>query len=604
MENKKCSIILIFQIRYEKWSSRVPIIAHHGYDKNNLEQYFVKDGGEILYGELDIAKRLFADCEHHRLHWHMWHSLRLSIPVKAQQEIEIDFFLMSEAGAIIIEVKGGIVECRDGIYYLIHNEKESALPRTPFEQAADYKHALIRNSIIDRNIFISFACAFPHTSVDRSLANAINKFDILWDKTLQDDPNESIAVFLENVIRTDRARYPYRKDDLTEVELAAAVRAISPNIRNPLRFSEENIDSFLRMINVSNAETLDSLRKNHQIVIEGKPGTGKTTFAKIYVAKHSELRGIYLCWNKFLVAVTENLFHKAGLNNCDVYQYRSFLQEKDPRQTFIRNTDIFWNSSDIGEAVSHLVDRIRSTQDFIPYDYIIVDESQDIFDKGVEYVLEGLTSARRDLTSARFLLFYDNEQGYKPEERELEDFADRISRSSAHFILSENKRSQYNKDIVKYAENIYETDSLTSWLTMIENEQNPLMSVERFCNPINLLQRISCIQKEICEEHSCDESILLLSSNLAKVTIPSMQAPLSSILAVADIRELNEKNICLKKDKLFWTTMLKYKGLECPRVFLAIRSSQEFFDSVGKFELYVGMTRAIAEIRILVLEEG
>ena len=582
----------------------MPIIDHRGYDRNNLERHFVKDGGDVLYGERDIAKRLYTDCERHRLHWHMWHSLRLNIPVKEQQEIEIDFFLMCEAGAIIIEVKGGIVECRDGIYYLIHKDNESVLSRTPFNQAADYKHALIDNSIIDRNVFISVACAFPHTQVDRSQANAVNKFDILWDKSLQDDPNESLADFLENIVRTDRAKYSYRAEDLTEVELNAAVRALSPNIRNPLRFSEENIEGFLRMIDVSNAETLDSLRKNRQLVIEGKPGTGKTTLAKIYVAKHSELRGIYLCWNKLLVAVTETLFRKAGLRNCDVYQYRSFLQEKDPRQTFIRRTDDFWNSNDVGDAVSHLVDRIRSDRDFIPYDYIIVDESQDIFDKGVEYVLEGLTSARRDLTSARYLLFYDNEQGYKSDERELDDFADRISRSSAHFILSENKRSQYNKDIVKYAENIYETDSLASWLTMIENEQNPLMSVERFCNPINLLQRISCIQKEICEEHSCNESILLLSSNLAKVTIPSMQAPLSSILAVADIRELDEKNICLKKDKLFWTTMLKYKGLECPRVFLAIRSSQEFFDSVGKFELYVGMTRAIAEIKLLVLEEN
>ena len=158
----------------------MPIIDHRGYDRNNLERHFVKDGGDVLYGERDIAKRLYTDCERHRLHWHMWHSLRLNIPVKEQQEIEIDFFLMCEAGAIIIEVKGGIVECRDGVYYLIHNNQESVLPRTPFNQAADYKHALINNSVVDSNVFISIACAFPHTPVDRRLANAINKFDILY----------------------------------------------------------------------------------------------------------------------------------------------------------------------------------------------------------------------------------------------------------------------------------------------------------------------------------------------------------------------------------------------------------------------------------------
>jgi hypothetical protein len=580
----------------------MPIIDHREYDRNNLERHFVKDGGDILYGERDVARRLYADCEKHRLHWHMWHSLRLSIPVKEQQEIEIDFFLMCEAGAIIIEVKGGIVECRDGVYYLIHNNQESVLPRTPFNQAADYKHALINNSVVDSNVFISIACAFPHTPVDRRLANAINKFDILWDKTLQDDPSVSLADFLEKIIRTDREKYPYRTGDLNEVELNAAVRALAPNIRNPLRFSEENIEEFLRMIDVSNAETLDSLRKNRQLVIEGKPGTGKTTFAKLYVAKHPELKGVYLCWNKLLVAVTDDLFHKAGIKNCNVYQYRSFLQEKDPRQTFIRKTDDFWNSGDVSDAVNHLVDRLRSAPDFIPYDYIIVDESQDIFDKGVEYVLEGLTSARRDLTSARFLLFYDNEQGYKSEERELDDFAERISRASAHFMLNENKRVQYNKDIVKFAEKIYETDSLESWLTMVENEEDSLISVERFNNPVNLLQRINAIQKTICEEHLCNDSILLLSADLSKMTISSMQSSMGSSLSITEVRELNEKNVCLKKDKLLWTTMLKYKGLECRRVFLALKKSR-VFDSVRKFELYVGMTRAIAEINILVLED-
>ncbi len=581
----------------------MPIIDHCGYDRNNLERHFVKDGGEVLYGERDIARRLYTDCESHQLHWHMWHSLRLNIPVKEQQEIEIDFFLMCEAGAIIIEVKGGIIECRDGVYYLIYKNNESALSRSPFSQAADYKHALINNSIIDRNIFISTACAFPHTQIDRSQANAVNKFDILWDKTLQDDPTISLADFLEKIIRSDRDKYRYRAEDLTDVELNAAVRVLSPNIRNPLRFSEENIESFLRMINVSNAETLDSLRKNQQLVIEGKPGTGKTTLAKIYVAKHTELRGVYLCWNKLLVAVVENLFHQAGFNNCEVYQYRRFLQEKDPRQTFIRKNDEFWNHENVGAAVNHLVNSLRESPNFIPYDYIIVDESQDIFDKGVEYVLEGLTSARRDLTSARFLLFYDNEQGYKSEERELNAFAERIFRTSAHFILSDNKRVQYNKDIVKYAEKIYETESLPSWLTIVESDNNQLIAVERFNSPINLLQHIFSIQKTICEEHSCNESILLLSSDLAKKTIPSMHTSMSSALAITDVRELDEKNVCLKKDKLFWTTMLKYKGLECRRVILAIRNSPEIFDSIGKFELYVGMTRAIADIKILVLQE-
>ena len=579
----------------------MPIIDHREYDRDNLENVFVKDGGKPLRGELDIYRRLCADCERHHLHWHMWHSLRLAIPVRNQQEIEIDFLLLCESGAIIIEVKGGLVECRNGVYYLVSPEEQSRirLERTPFEQANDYKHALIRNHILDRSVFITTACAFPHTQ-NLECPNEINNFERLWDKTKQDDPYESIADFLDGIITRDREKYG--RNPLSEIELEIAVNALLPNINDPQRYSDENINEFLNMIKVSNSETLDSLRKNRQLVIEGKPGTGKTTIAKMYVAKHSNLRGVYFCWNKLLVSVMEEMFQRAGLRNCEVYQYRSFLQRKDPNHLYIKENDDFWSHGNVSDAVSQLVDALRS-QNFRKYDYVIVDESQDIFDKGIVHILEGLTSVKRDLRSANFLLFYDNEQGYRADERGLDEFAEEISNNSAHFILNDNKRVQYNKSIVKYAEKIYSVDSLSSLLTQIANDANSSITINRFNNCDDLIQEIYSIQEKIREDNACSDAILLLSSAIDRMMIPGESMRLLGGITATGVKLLNEDNVCSVKDRLYCTTMLKYKGLECKRVILVIEESEDFFDAVGKFELYVGMTRAIAELRILVLNE-
>src|SRR5512137_600577 len=62
--------------------------------------------------------------------WYAWHSLRIRVP--GQPDAETDFVIADPArGILIIEVKGGLIEERDGRWY----SNGSLLKQPPREQA-------------------------------------------------------------------------------------------------------------------------------------------------------------------------------------------------------------------------------------------------------------------------------------------------------------------------------------------------------------------------------------------------------------------------------------------------------------------------------------
>lgn len=67
------------------------------------------NSGNVLQGEKDMYERIVRDCEASPLTWYMWYDKTFNIPYGGQNEIQIDFLLICQEGAIIVEVKGGII---------------------------------------------------------------------------------------------------------------------------------------------------------------------------------------------------------------------------------------------------------------------------------------------------------------------------------------------------------------------------------------------------------------------------------------------------------------------------------------------------------------
>ena len=551
-----------------------------------------------------MYRRIYKDCDASQYTWHFWHDLRLNIPVNRQAEIQIDFFLVCEKGAIVVEVKGGKVGMVEGEYYYEVNHNRTFMNRTPFAQARDYMQALIDSRIINRSqIYIDTVCAFPHSSLEHTTDNPAADLGYkLWSRSKQEDANISFADFCIAVLNEDRGRCSKQFDDLSPDEVKIAISSLlntfEDRSRNP--YTEHSVQSIIERLQIDNLSVFNSLKKNDRLFIEGGPGTGKTTIAKAYIDKYHTLRGLYLCWNKLLEARFRHYLGRQGFTNCEVYQYASFVY-KIERQLGAPNTSIEDLAS--GKAMSHikeLVSKLRALPDFYPYDYIIIDEAQDTLDKGVSHIINGLSSITSDgIRTGRYLVFYDIEQGYHYTSDLSEQIIQELYPAGAHFLLDVNKRVPTNKEIVSFANSLLGDSSVADVITDIESSNYDSVKISHFEGAKSLIRQINTIKKEIKTSGAqCDDFVVLANSSTKYQHIGEDESLYDRIATVDGIKDLTPQNICVDTGELPFTSILSYKGLECKHVVLVINNRSD----VDKLELYVGMTRAIVDLHILILE--
>lgn len=572
------------------------IISHDYKDINNLETIIKHTDGTPLYGEIDMYRRIYTDCENSDLSWHFWHDLRLPIGNDRQSEIQIDFFLVCEKGAVIVEVKGGGVGIHEGNFYFTKGDG-SFMGRSPFQQAEDYKYALINNKIVNTHqIFLDTVCAFPHTAMGHTNLNP--KMDLgykLWSSIQQKDPEESFADFCVGVLEVDKERKKWHGEDLNNHEVEIAINTLINSIRPDFNYLETNYQSIIEWLNIQNLETFKSLEKNNRIIIEGGPGTGKTTIAKAFIRRYKTLHGVYICWNKLLAATIQNELRLVGLENCEVYQYISFISHLDPDHKYVSYEDFQNNEIDLVKKISDLLIACRNRKSFVPYDYIIIDEAQDIFDKGAPAVLNALTSIKdAGLETGRYLVFFDTEQGYNKEIRELDEYAADIAKYGTHFILSENKRVPTNRQIVDDANKILATDSnqqASEIIAEIEKANDSAIKVQHFAGSNELVRRVKQILTDLRDGSMSWQDYVILADSHSR-------ALYDRLADIELIKELKPENVMYPDNKLSLTTILSYKGLETKHVILILNNRE----SIDKFELYVGMTRAIFDLEILLLD--
>lgn len=119
----------------------MPIINHINYNnKSDIEAIITQNDSCPLYGEIDMFRRIFADCYFSGHTWHFWHDIRLLIHIK---RVQIDFLLSCDKGAVIAKVKSEKIGIEQGVNYYEASMERTFTDRTPFEQASDYKYALM-----------------------------------------------------------------------------------------------------------------------------------------------------------------------------------------------------------------------------------------------------------------------------------------------------------------------------------------------------------------------------------------------------------------------------------------------------------------------------
>lgn len=552
----------------------MPIVFIDNYANQNLEKIIVNQDGKTLYGELWVYQQFLAINENKYLEdevWYLKHNYNLSSHSGSKKKIEgqIDFILLSKYGILIIEVKGGGLRVDENDCYFSSGDGNEYESQNPFVQAKEYVYTL--KNYINSSIFVYRAIILPHeagfelkgpqlegykdiffskadiTGLDtRGIQNKFFGFIISLNKKARINSLKKSFISLNNddIQKKAQELYPL----LNSKEIKRLKSELFP-VQSTYGYNPDKINS--ELICKENYEILNGLRRNSNIIVQGGPGTGKTSLAIKYLAENllKQQKGIFFC---------ANLLIRSKLEYIILNDYKL-----DPNSISFR---VYSNHVTIDSFTNDV-------------DFIIFDEAQEYFEKGLYDLIEKVNVK---LEKPKLLVLYDADQSVVSNLNELEWYTDFfIEMGYSHFYFDEKFRSIQNKAIAEVSQCI------------LFNEYNKINS--KFGNFLvsvcDLKSKLEIIKAMISEKkYTNSEKVILVQSQI----IEEFSAIIYDFFK-SDIEELSEANINIPSHKIRFTSPIKYRGLENDFVCLI---TKEINDST-KVQNYVGVTRAMLELKII-----
>ena len=210
------------------------------------------------------------------------HSLNLS-EHSYQRAGELDFLLAGPKGLFALEVKGGRVARRDGIWTITdrngHTRREQ---RGPFKQAEDGIHSLVRKlragatSDLVRDMCFGYGVVLPDVTFDDPSVEWAPSMVCDAERIRQDG---GLAPF-----RRGRIDYWWAKGDYrsrSDAELTGLLDALRPDfVRVPsLRHRTDELEEEFVALTDEQYERLELIETSPRILCSGGAGTGKTFLA-------------------------------------------------------------------------------------------------------------------------------------------------------------------------------------------------------------------------------------------------------------------------------------------------------------------------------------
>lgn len=555
-----------------------------------LEKIITHKDGRPLEGEIHVYRKLFNELSHSPENYLIWHDLKLATHSESRNpykktEAQIDFILLCKKGICVIEVKGGIVEYKNNEFSHRHNGKVKPMKQNPLKQVEGYKFTL-KEKVLEKyskKLFVD-VCVFPFSDIDFSQLKML--FGKIIYTNVQAQRAISLIDFILDRFNSTKAqlenKHGFNFEDLTDKEFQDIKNKLSPILTDSNPYVNNKLT--YEWLGLKNFEAFSGLIKNQRILIEGIPGCGKTTFALAYADQKRHLKGLYLCWNRLLKVQIESITKNRLLSNLEVNTYYSFLKESGLTTLEITDSLDFFRDK-VYTFFSMKIDK--------QYDYIIIDEGQDIINRGVEALLDKLTANGKGLQSGTILFLSDNEQAYSLTDENINDDIDLLSIYFTHYQMNHAHRSVNNPIIRLLASKIIEdpyqldTQSSKDACPNIIYQSNSFKEAKR-----HMVKDFLSLIRDTKSSLKGKDCILLIESSL--LTPENLEE-----LDMNECEALTENNVTDTSNVLRYTTPLKFKGLERENVALIVKEPSAY----NQHEIYVGITRAKGNLKIYVVYE-
>ncbi len=339
--------------------------------------------------ERDVARQLVRLLPNDCIVYHSYPWLRSDRNDRDRKttlrEGEVDFVVvMPGYGLLVIEVKGGTIEC-DSANMSWSRRLDSGARKEiqdPFDQARRNTHYLA-NQIYEAGyrgadklpFAFGYAVVFPDCEFQGPAPPGADLAILL---TARDLPyfERRLPDILRKWSRSSVPR-PLGKDDLETIQ-----RAITPSFQLlPVLFRqvEEQEDRLFRLTE-DQLRLLDFLTDHERVAIEGVAGSGKTLLARAQVQRFADAgrKSLLLCFNKSLAEWLRETIPDAYRDRITVLHFHALCSDwcRKARVVFSPpsiNQERFWKEDAawlLFEAIEKVPDR---------FDAVVVDEGQDFY---------------------------------------------------------------------------------------------------------------------------------------------------------------------------------------------------------------------------------
>ncbi len=484
---------------------------------------------------------------------------------------ENDFLILNKnLGALVLEVKGGEIECHGGVFHQINSQTREVnilnpqKKNDPLSQAIDGIYHYRRQ--ID-NIAFNLEDRFPiETAVWFSTCKIKDKIGsfplkyrevdgaILGDEDFQYGANaiRKVFDFYEN----------YNKTSVSDEEFQRILDLIANDfelITAPAARKGELDHAFLKLTNEQTG-LLDYISEQKNATIQGVAGTGKTLIAK-EAARRFGLEGrkvLFLCFNRFLYM---DLLRRYPYENVTYYNLNTFITKYRP-------------GFDISSAALRSAELQKISWDALDFDDVIVDEAQDFENSEILYFKDFT-----ELREGHFFAFYDKNQLVTT--REVPEW---IRNSECKLLLTKNCRN--TREIALTAYNVIDVE-LNQKVMMVDGERTGISFVKGQA----LLKLATLLKLLTGDKYGYEYSdIVILSLQKEENSI------MNGVNRLAGIPILKERS----NTAVMFTTSRKFKGLESRVVIVTDINESCFTNSDMKKNFYVACSRATQQLVLFV----